>query len=324
MATPTPQQHLATLVPVLVNEEYGYRKYVNMVADPTNPKDSEIGSHLDVGPRAVTHRVHYHLGEIEARLIRPRWSHLSKKQIKNVLLGKGDYIGTATEAACDELGMPIKGRTCTLPMLQEVWQRKVREAMLDGEILGQPSWLEEAEKEDQFNLACSGGDFEARLDLVYELVLEGSVGESAYLGLKPSYSEIASLANDVAHFDCRVEGLLLWETWRAILEGLSTENQHYVYGVITGKAAARNEFALDFMCTQLASPTEYDLAPIRVHALHAKRVWEERFMMTDDPEFQRVLLDAEVISRSNYYGDVEMDDEAFELWNDLVTEYFHS
>lgn len=320
MATPAPQQHPATPVPVLVNEEYGYRTYVNMVLDPNNPQYSELGPHLDVGPRAVTHRVHYHMDEIESSAYTPQNSHLTREQIKNVVLGKRDYVGTATEAACDELDMPIKGRACTLPMLRNVWQEKVREAMFNGEILGQPSWLEEAEREDRYNRACSGGEFEARRKFVYELVLDGYVNEAAYRGLKPNYSEIASMCSDVVN--CESDGLLLWETWRAILEGLSTENQHYVYGVITtGKTAARNEHALDFMCMQLATPTEYDLTPVRVHALYAKRAWED---MTDDPELKRILLNAEVIARANYYGDEEFDDEAFELWNDLITEYFYS
>ncbi|MEC8306668.1 MAG: hypothetical protein VXZ72_02280 [Chlamydiota bacterium] len=324
MATPAPQQHPAAPMPVAVevNEEYGYRRYVNKVADPNNPKHSELGPHLDVGPLAVTHRVHYHMDEINSSLRTPVNAHLTREQIKNVVLGKRDYIGTATEAACDELGMPIKGRACTLPMLRDVWQQKVREAMFNGEILGPPSWLEEAEREDRYNRACSGGDFEARRKLVYELVLDGYVNEAVYRGLKPNYSEIASMCSDVVN--CESEDLLLWETWRAILEGLSTENQHYVYGVITGKVVARNEFALDFMCMQLADPPEYDLTPVRAHALHAKRAWEDRFVMTDDPEFQRILLNAEVIARANYYGDEEFDDEAFELWNDLITEYFYT
>ena len=321
MAAPAPQQHSAA-VPVHVNEEHGYAKYVNMVAEPNNPRHDELGPHLDVGPQAVTHTVHYHMDEIESSVYQPRWSHLSESQVKNVLLGNRDYIGTATEAACDELQMPLKGRACTLPMLRDLWQVRVREAMIRGEILGQPSWLEEAEKEDWYNRACSGSDFQARRELVYDLILEGRLESSEYASLKPTYSEIASICVEVTSL--MDDGLPVWQAWKALLEDLSEENQHHAYGVITGKTVARNEFALDTMSMQLADPPVFDLIPIRVHALHAKRVWDDQGADSDDPEFQRALLDAEVIARANYYGDAEMDDEAFEMWNDLITEYFHS
>lgn len=318
MATPAPQQHLTAPVAVDVCEEYGYNRYINMVADPNNIQHSELGSHLDVGPVPVSHTVHYHMDEIESRPYPRSYDGWTDEQVSNVVHCRRDYMHTALDYACDELGQEIRGREMTIDLIRQAWQNRVREAMCGGTMLATPSWLKAAEIEARYNKATRGGSYRTRKALVRDLILEGRVNPGVFGALKPTHSEIASMITEVTSIVD--DGISLYDAWEAVLIRLTKEERVYVFGVITGEAVADNALALQHMCSRLFMGTDA-LTPVLTHFKYAESIYlSEEY--PDEEAFEECLLDHEIIARANYSGSEEADETAHELWLELVDEMY--
>ena len=310
MNAPTPH-------PVLVSEDFGRVVYVNLVDDPNNIDPSEINEMLAVGPREVSHLVHCGCDEFSVEPYPREWDHLSDMDVVHVCGGTRFYQDRATKVACEQLDIPSAciGTSSTFPMISAAWQTKLREGMMRGELLPEPDWMKAAQKESLYNAAGSAGDFLSRLDLLHDLVLEGP---QHYHDAVPTFPEIAAICVNVAN---RVdEGESLYEAWYGELYQLSPKARLEVYETISTETVPDNHRALITMCTRLSEPRG-DLYAIRVH-FETLREFSECCAGRDDPDFQRVQDDHEVVARANYYGDDALDDEALDRWRELVESLF--
>jgi hypothetical protein len=109
----------------------------------------------------------------------------------------------------------------------------------------------------------------------------------------------------------------LYNAWHGELYYLG-KHAKYVYGVITGELVADNQFALKHMCSKLTIPRT-DLAPVLCHFKYLQDEYVETFFEEKDDGFNDLAMNAEIIARAPYMGSDEMDDEAFEFWQSLMT-----
>ena len=303
--------------PVFVNEEYGFKSYINLVANPTNPKPHELGEHLAVdGPRPVCMQVHYHMDEISSQPFVRHYDFLSEEEVQAVVNCTRQYRRTSVYRAMMELDIDSKGVGAELyDAVARETQRRMRVGLVAGQIIPETDAAKEAGREQNFNLACSGTDWSARWELLYDLVLEGRITRQQYDDARPTYSEVASICTNVHH---RVdEGEGLYNAWHGELYYLG-KHARYVYGVITGDVVADNDFALLHMCSKLAI-SRNDLSPILCHFKYLQEEYLHTFLEERDERFNDLAMNAEIIARVPYMGSDEMDDAAFELWQSLMT-----
>lgn len=302
---------------VLVIEEYGFRSYINLVADPANPLPRELGEGIAVdGPMQVSHQVHYHMDEISAQPLTRHYDFLDDEEVQSVVDCTRQHRRDSVYKAMMELDLDTrKGVGIELyEAVDSETQRRMRVGLVNGQFIPETSAAKEAGREETFNLACSGTEWNTRYGLLYDLVLEGRITREQYDAARPTYSEIASICTDVHH---RVdEGESLYNAWHGELYSLG-KHAGYVYGVITGEAVADNDFALKHMCSKLTIPRT-DLAPVLCHFEYLRDEYVETFFEEKDEGFNDLAMNAEIIARAPYMGSDAADDEAFEFWQRLM------
>ena len=301
--------------PVFVNEEYGFSCYVNMVEDPKHPKQEELGKHLNVGPRACSHEVHYHMDEIKSQPYGRRWDFLTDEEVGCVVKCTYSIRRESAFAAAEEFNIDKRTSLSIYDEISSVYHTLARAEMMNGNILPVPASIDEAEREEFYNEACSEGGWHVRQQLLYELVLEGRIERKVYDEARPTYSEIATICNNVSR---RVdEGESLYNAWHGELYALSS-HARYVYGVITGELVADNKFALKHMCSKLVM-SRTTLSPVLCHFQYLQEEYDLTCHDGKTDEFMDLEMNAEIIARSPYLGSEEMDDKAFEFWQSLVS-----
>ena len=165
------------------------------------------------------------------------------------------------------------------------------------EMLPTPHWLKAAERENEVNDALNL-DYPARLRLLYELVLDGSVDKRAYNEALPTYDEIAQMCTQSLMMR---DTMSTYQSWQAELFGLTDAQIAYIYGVITGNAVAVNDMTLEHVCAKLASPQPHEGAIIHAHFKRVQRGWDDEFEVRTR-KFTELLGAAEVIVRSLTYS----------------------
>jgi hypothetical protein len=300
--------------PVFVNEEYHYNHYVNLVEDPLNPKQEELGKHLDVGPRTCEHEVHYHMDEIKATPYQRRWDFLTDEEVLHVVECTYQVRRVSAFAAAEAYGIDKKTSLSIYDEISSVYHTLARAEMMSGKILPVPELIDEAEREEFYNEACSESSWHVRQQLLFEFVLEGRISREVYDQAHPEYSEIATICNAVS---TRVdEGESLYNAWHGELYSLG-KHAGYVYGVIAGDVVADNEFALKHMCSKLTL-SRTDLAPVLAHFRYLQEEYDLTCYGSKTDSFMDLEMNAEIISRAPYLGSDEMYDKAFELWQTLM------
>lgn len=290
-------------VAVLVDEDHGYQKYVNMVDDPDKVRAIELGEDIDVGPKKVEYCVSLSLtGEVEVYPYQQQWPNLGMREVNRLKRGLPYYASLCIDYASEKLG--VEG--CDFYLCQQAWQKKLRAAMWEGDLLEEPEWYTSAEREHRINVACSGNDFDERKTILYELVLDGRVSEEDYAAARPSYSEIASMCLHVSTL--RDEGYGWYDAWSCVLEPYSGEVQAHVFSTITGEAPPPlGEMMHKHLCARLVTE-RYSTAPMLAHF----KVYESA-----SEEDESVRLDAEVLARCLNYG--PDDDYEWDAWQRLLS-----
>lgn len=307
---------------VLVREEYGYDTYINLVSDPTRPQPSEIGKRLAVeGPHPVRHIVHAHMGELASSPLVPQYEFLSEAEVRAVVDCTRQYRRSSVYRAMMELQLSNKGLGAELyEAVASETQRRLREGLMKGEVVLETPASKEASREAVFNRACSGTDWVARRELLYDLVLEGRLTRTEYDKARPAYSEIASICASVEHRVAERKGpyspSLLYSAWHGEMYALG-KHAHYVYGVITGEVVADNDLALMHMCSKLTEPRK-DYAPVRAQFEYLRREYVETYLEEMTDAFKEFEMSAEIIARAPYIGSDLSGEIAYEEWRGLM------